>query len=266
MTNHELRIAKTIGITLGLAGLAVGMVGCGSEEPDVSAPVTRRAAPSGTTAPQVSRVVPVAELVAQLGIDDRIDLPEDKAPDSTDERKAVLEFFDALARGDDATFGGMITDADKYELQRLKEAGEWSETTANIDEIMVETGKSPLGLKCALAIIETGDNYQPQLWYYTKESDGFLFEAASSPPDIMNRLYGVNPIKVWHDIIAEEEELATKPDEEIQPFQVVVGEGGSRSGGGGPISDNAPGQRNPGLDQPIKAPGQGVPGPTPGGG
>ena len=101
---------------------------------------------------------------------------------ATAQRKAILEFFDAFARGDDQIAGEMMTLADQYELEDLVETGEWEITADLVTEVLLETGTSPHGMDCVLAIFEVGDSYQPQLWYYTPEGNGFVFEAVSASP------------------------------------------------------------------------------------
>jgi hypothetical protein len=263
MTNHNRGVVLTTSVIAGLT-LMSALPGCGGKDQAAQAPAVRRPEARPSPAPQVVRLASVAELMQELGIDQRVRLPENKAPDTTEKRRAVLEFFDAFARGDDAVASGLMTVPDQYELSQLVASGEWSTTTEGIDKVMLETGKSPLGLDCALAIYEVGDSYQPQMWYYTKDGDRFVFEAVSSPPEIMNRLYGADFIKVWFEILAEEDELAMKPDEQPEEIRVNISDvnteaGGSRTGDG-------PRGRNPGPSAPIPSPGRGIPGPTPGGG
>ena len=251
---------------LGIGCLCVTLFGCGGVEEEISAPrVARNAAPSAP-APSISRVVPIATLMDQLGIDERIVFPEDKAPEDTASRKALLEFFDAFARSDNHAVSDMLSVTDRYDLDQLVESGKWSETTDQITEILLEASKSPEGIPCVMAIFEIGDTYQPQLWYYDAERGDFLFEAASSPPNIIDRLYGLDPIAVWHEIIQEEMDIALLPDEEVIQTKVVVDDGPSRGGASASPGGDGPRGINPGIGAPIQAPGSGVPGPTPGGG
>lgn len=247
---------------LSLAFMSFGLIGCGGEEPVAQAPRVQRSASTATETAYV-RLVSISDLMNEMGIDTRVELSEDKAPGSTEQRKAVLEYFDSFARGDHVAAGSMMSMADQYELDQLVESGEWGATTEQITEIYVETGKSPHGLDCAFAIFEVGDTYQPQLWYYMKDGQDYVFEAVSAPPGIMNRLYGLNPIDVWHKILDDEEALANLPDEDVEIIQVVVGaasNSGERRG--------SEGQRGlaPSRGPPQPAPGRGIPGPTPGGG
>lgn len=250
-----------MGIGIGFLGFA--FVGCGGEDPDVAAPTVRRGASTPTMAEPVQSVIPVAELMDQLGIDDRIVWDEEKATSSTPARKAILGFFDAFSRGDYQSVSDMLPQTDRYELDRLVESGAWSKSTDQITEVLIETGDSPEGIECVLAIFEVGDTYQPQLWYFSEEGDHYVFDAVSTPPDIMNRLYGLDPIDVWHQILQEETDLASLLDEDVNPLQIVLDGRPSRGGNSGGLSGDGPGMRPSRTPPtPIPAPSRSVPAPT----
>lgn len=262
MMNHNAKRLLIGSSVLGLAFMNFGLTGCGGGEEEMAqAPRVQRTSSAASEA-SFARLVSIRDLMGEMGIDKRVELSEDKAPDSTEQRRAVLDYFDSFARGDHQAAGDMMSLADQFELEQLVESGEWKATAEQITEIYVETGKSPHGLDCAFAIFEVGDTYQPQLWYYMKDGQDFVFEAVSAPPGIMNRLYGLNPIDVWHRILDDEEELANTPDDDVEIIQVVVGDASSSGERRG--SD---GQRGlaPSRGPPMPAPGRGIPGPTPGG-
>jgi len=242
------------GVVIALAGLN----GCGGGESD--APAARSARPvARPTAPPPARrsaATSVAQLMSDLRIDERVMLAEDLAPKNNEDRVAVLEFFDAFARGDAETLRTMMSPVDQAELDALVEAGVWEETIAGITQIELETGRSPNGDKCALAIFEVDWDYQPQLWYYHSLGVGeYEFDAVACPPDIMNKLYGEDFIAKWHEILDEELALADKPDEEFEKPDVVLDEeeeeerSSSRGVGGGGKSPGrkpgGPGRRTP---------------------
>ncbi|MCZ6835020.1 MAG: hypothetical protein O7G85_04530, partial [Planctomycetota bacterium] len=89
--------------------------------------------------------------------------------------------------------------------------------------------------------------------YYSKSGNEMVFESVSSPPDIINRLYGTDHIKVWHDILEEEEALATKLDEEVAQ-EVVVLDSRLNSSGNGLGPNGQPGRNRP-TGPPRRAPG-----------
>jgi len=247
--------------TVGFAGatlILVGLSGCGGGEADAPAqtrarPITQPAAPPPPPRPTV---VPVSDLMAELRIDERIFLAEEAAPATTEDRTAVLTFFDAFARGDADDLREMMSLIDQSELEALVESGVWERTVEGIAEIALETGLSPSGDKCVLAIFEIAGEkeefrYEPQMWYYHSGPSGYQFDAVASPPGIMTMLYGDDFIARWHEILEEELALADKPDEIFEKPKVVVDEdeGSSSSSAGrktpGGRSPSAPGRRPP---------------------
>jgi hypothetical protein len=200
----------------------------------------------------------VEELMKELGIDSRVVMEENQAPDTTEERKVVLEFYDAIVRGDHASLGELLGEADKHELDDMVASGDWQRATGDaVKQVTVQCGSSEMG-KCTLGLFETGAQFQPQLWYYMGTVGDYRFEAAASPPGIVNRLSGSDWIAAWHKILAEELALADQPDDNVGPIQVDLtvrqSDGTSSAGGQGP----AKGRRGPG-DGPKQAP------PSPGG-
>ena len=218
MTNLRKRLFRLGGALL----LAAAPFGCGSEPPPTRQAVA--APPPPPTAPAKPRATAVAELMTQLGIDERVRLPEDKAPSTTEARMAILEFFDAFARGDDTALDTMLSGLDRAELEELVESGAWEETTSHITRIDVQSGQSPTGQACALAIFYVADDFQPQLWYYETHEDSATFDAVAAPPNIMERLSGTDWIAAWFDLLAEELALADMPDEEFAAPQKNYGD------------------------------------------
>jgi hypothetical protein len=139
MINPQLR-RSLVGVGCIVTTVALSVMGGCAEEPEPVAKAPR--APATPPPPPKPRVTPIAELMAQLKIDERIVLPEDKAPKTDPERIAVLEFFDAFARGDDRSLHGMMPLADGLELEALVENGQWASHTEQITEIELECGPS----------------------------------------------------------------------------------------------------------------------------
>ncbi len=247
------------GIGAAVAGFAcivvvAGLPGCGSDEPEPTAVVARNYTPPPPPPPKLT---PISELMAQLGIDERVRLPEDKAPDNDPARRAVLEFFDAFARGDDQAVASMISTADRLELEALVDSGTWDETTAQITRIDVQTGSDPQDPSdtCALAVLFVSDSFQPQLWHYGIDMDGPRFDAAPTPPGIMDRLSGVDWIAAWFEVLREEIALADKPDEVYRAPQKIYA-----TGVGGVGSSQGPGIQPDGPGNPLSPGGPGMPG------
>ncbi len=222
-------LSSALAIVLGMT-----LVGCGSSQPDpIAIPV---AAPSRPKAPRTPApvVTSVAQLMVELGIDDRVSLPEDMAPMNNPERKAVLEFFDSFARGDETVLGAMLTKVDRAELDDLVKSGAWADVTSKISGIDVQTGTSPHdGRPCTLAVFYVDGGFQPQLWAYNLDEDIPQFDAVAAPPNLMDRLYGEDWIAAWYEILDEEMALADKPDEEFVVPQQEVGDDTPRADGGG---------------------------------
>jgi hypothetical protein len=230
----------------------VALPGCGGE-PEKPKETTRRA--PEPTPPPPPRVLTVKELIRQMSIDPRVTMSEANAPSSTDERKGLLTFFDAFARGDVETLSGMLQPSEQVELSQLVASGQWSEAVSQITSIDLATGRSPLGQKAVLAIIELVEGYQPTLWYYQPTSVSMIFEAAPTPPGMIDRL-SKDWIESWHAILEEEIELAMTPDIEIEEDDEEYGSSstssnsgpaGVGSGGGNPPS-------NPGSPTAPKGP------------
>ncbi len=254
MTRHSRRV-------LGFTATAALLVGCGQSQPEqVAIPVAAPSRPAAPRTPPPPAVTSIAELMIELGIDRRVSLPEDLAPMSNPERRAVLEFFDSFARGDSTALGSMLTKLDREELDQLVQSGAWSETTARIEQIDVQTGHSPGGgLACALAVFFVGSSFQPQLWYYTIDENGAVFDAVATPPNLMDRLYGDDWIARWFEILDEELALADKPDEEFVIQQQDLSDDSNRprqSRGGPAVNPGSP----PGLPSSPGTPGPSGPG------
>lgn len=238
LTRHS---SGALAIVLGLT-----LAGCGGSQPDTAqiVPTVAPSRPKAPPTPPRPSVTPISQLMADLGIDERVSLPEDLAPPTDAARKAVLEFFDSFARGDQTALGSMLTKVDRDELDELVASGAWADVTGRITQIDVQTGTSPNdGQPCALAVFYVGGGFQPQLWYYNINDDGTQFASVAAPPNLMDRLHGDDWIAAWFKILDEEIALAEKPDEEFVVPQREVGDDTprpGRGGGGGPSSSPAP--------------------------
>jgi len=201
--------------------VVAALSGCGGEEEVATAPPPPPAPPKNVEPPKPP-YTPLSELMRDF--DSRLVWDEENAPKDDDVRIAILSFFDAQARGDETTFGDMLPLTDARELEKLVDSGRWEVTTGQIDRIEIEAGEDPTGSPVVMAIIETFNErdelvFQPQMWHYTVTPSESLFEAEASPPNIIEKLYGADRIARWFEILAEEWELANKPDEELEAFQ-----------------------------------------------
>lgn len=237
-----------------LAGGMVAVLAACGEEPPPPAPVVQ-APPPDPGPPPPPPVTPISELMVQLGIDERVNLPEDKAPGTDAERIAVLKFCDAFVRGNHASVRPMLSFPDQLQLDLLVEDGTWTEAATLVSRVDVQTGRSPEGDDAMLAIFHTGLQFQPQLWLMEATRDEAVFDALPTPPDIMNRLSGDDWISAWFDVNAAEIARATEPDEEVvipqQDFSEAAefdstGSGPGITPAGSPGSPGVPGRRMPG--------------------
>lgn len=256
MTNRRNSLA-TAGALLAGAAIVVAS-GCGGSSPPPSPVVVRDPAPPPP--PPKPKVTPIAELMTRLNIDPRVNLPEEKAPATDAQRKAVLEFFDGFARGDATAVRSMLSALDQRELDELVADGVWERTAKQISKIDVQTGSGPSGA-IALAVFGVGFEFQPQLWYYETNQEGAVFDAVSSPPEIMDKLAGTDWIAAWLAINEQELAMADQPDEAIPVKQKDVGDGESSGASGGPSGPERGPSGPPGKRPKPKGPPRRPPGP-----
>jgi len=251
---------RTLLKTAALSAIALAaLAGCGKkEEPVVEAPPP----PPPPPPPAAPKFTPIATLMTSLNIDERVRLPEEKAPDNDAARTAVLQFFDAFVRGDAASLAGMLSDDDRAELERLEKEGLWAKAVEGVQRVDLQTGQADDGMGHArtvvLALFYTGGDFQPQLWAY-QSGPSPSFSAEPTPPNIENQLSGEDWIAAWYKILADERTKADEPDEKIVIKGVNKDEqsdlasaeentGRPKRGGGG-----VPGRRPAG--EPIDPPG-----------
>jgi hypothetical protein len=198
--------------------------GCSGEEPQPQ--VTARAAPPPPPPPPAPTVKSVADLMQELNIDPRITLAEEHAPPTTEARIALLTFFDGFVRGDQQVVSAMLSPIDRPELDHLVRSGAWAETAKNITEAWIQSGKTEFG-DAVIARFDVGNTFQPQFWYYTVNGEEATFEAAPTPPGIIDQLAG-NWLEAWERINKNELLLAEKPDLEFEaPSQPTATDAGS---------------------------------------
>jgi hypothetical protein len=246
----------SVGLCVALTACALISQGCEEEPPPV---VQAPPPPPPPPPPAPPAVTPIEQLMIDLNIDPRVSLPEEKAPDNDPDRKAVLVFFDAFARGNEQAVKDMLSLADQLELEALVKSGSWQTTVKNIQSINVQAGAYDVN-KCALAVIEVGKGsrmtFQPQLWYYTTEEDAAKFEAVPTPPGIMDRLSGDDWIEAWHQLLDDEQRIALIDDEVEELVKRNVEGAGDTSSGSGPSGGGGKGGlRDPGSGAPVEAPG-----------
>lgn len=206
--------------TLGLAVVA----GCGGDEP---APVAEQAPPPVRVAqaPPAPKVMTVDALMASLGIDDRIFMDEGNAPSSTADRTAVLEFFDSFIRGQDGQVRPMLAERDREFLDVMIQLGSFEQIDAQVESVELVSGTAPDSRAAIMALYVRDGIDEYQLWYYDEQDGEYRFEAARTPPGIVDLLSGSPDewVNDWHLILDREMELASQPDIELR-VDAYVGE------------------------------------------
>ncbi len=243
------KLSKKVGFCALFGVMVLLPLGCAGEVEDEAPRTVRKVVDPGPPPPPP--VTAIDDLMEQMGIDERVVMPEESAPNTDEARRTVLSFFDAFARGDARTAGEMMEEQDKAQLDMMVEEGVWEEVTGDsILEIQIMTGRSPDGEYCALALFETEQSLslEPQLWQFDPRDVEPVFSAVPSPPGMIDRLSGDDWITGWFEILDEEVELALKPDEDLEVPQVDLDQApassGARTSGGS--SPTPPGGR-PGM-------------------
>ena len=129
-----------------LAVVACFGVGCNSD--DESPEVVVRNIPKAIPRPKAKTI---AEIQTKLSIDDRIYMAEENAPRDEVARVAILQFFNAMLHTDVSTLQSMLTLNDQTELLAMLDSGLES-YMQNISLVQLQTGFSPEGRSCVLAI------------------------------------------------------------------------------------------------------------------
>jgi hypothetical protein len=255
MRHHAVRGACCL--LLGM--MPVIIAGCSDPEP----PPPKREVKSAPVAPPPSFNCDLDQLREELEITDRVRLSQAEAPPNCQERRDVFSFFDAFIEADADTLRGYMASDDSLQLEAMINAGHFDDSVERVRNVTLQTGVSPEGRHCILAIYRLNEGgYEAQLWYYDQGQGGSngVFSAASQPPDIMNKLSGIDLVESWFKVLQAEAEIWQEYDYEIDDISEDVeapSPSSNRGSGGtlpsGPIGPGSPG-RSPG------GPGPGGPG------
>ncbi len=235
-----------------LVALSTSLIigGCAEEE---TKPIVKAAPPPPPPPPPPPALTPISDLMAQYDIDQRVELPEQFAPDSDPSRIAVLQFYDAMVRGDVPAMSVMLSFEDKDELMKMDSDGTFGSAVEDIASVQLRSGYNPNGEEAVVAILQTYDSYQPQLWLFTADDyGGSEFSSEATPVNVMDKLSGNDWISSWYQLLDQELAVAMQLDEAIQaPIRDLnKGEDAEISGGGG-SNPGGPGRgRQPNRDAP----------------
>lgn len=219
MMNLEYRsLARPTAALVGLAILAAGLTGCGEEPPPPPPPVTQNHTPPPPP------VTPISQLMAEMNIDPRVELPEERAPSTDSQRRAVLTFINQFVTGDSSGLSRSLTPMDREQLDILLASGDWQNAVQSVEKVQVRTasGAGPLGQVAVLALFWTKTGFEPTMWYMTESAGQATFEAGPTPDNVLSKMSGDDMIAEWHRIVLQEQELADAPDEELQRMQIFL--------------------------------------------
>lgn len=258
-------MARTLCLGLLLVSATL-LAGCSKEEEKKQV-----AAPPPPPPPPPAPRCPLDQLRTELQISDKVVISEAEAPPNCDDRRNILVFFDAFVNGHSDTLREMMDPEDSIQLEAMINANHLESSSTRIREVSLQTGTSPEGRSCVLALYLLDDGYVAQLWYYKDVFGASNFEAAPQPPDVVERLSGTDLIESWFTVLQKERELYEEYDEQVDDLTPQAetsntgsgwGSGGSRTGGGGvptgPIGPGGPGGPNP--NGPVGPGGPGGPG------
>lgn len=235
-----------------LVALSTSLIigGCAEEEPE---PIVKAAPPPPPPPPPPPALTAISDLMAQYDIDQRIQLSEEFAPGNDPSRIAVLQFYDAMVGGDVPAMSVMLSNTDKDELMVMDADGSFADAIAEIGSVQLRCGYTPGGDEAVVAILQTYDDYQPQLWRFTADEYGSSkFSSGPTPVNVMDKLSGNDWISSWYQLLDQELAVAMELDEAIQaPIRDLnKGDDAEISGGGG-SNPGGPGRgRQPNRDAP----------------
>ena len=235
-----MNLIKSLVLAAMIATVSCFIVGCGSgdEEVEQTQQVVRNI-PKAKPRPKAKTTT---ELQSSLSIDDRIYMDELDSPRDEASRVAVLQFFNAILHTDVSTLQGILSLRDQAELRAMMDSG-LEEYLQNVSMVQLQTGSSPDGQSCVLALFEIGLNYQVQLWYYQNTGNGFTFESGSTRPNLVGSLSG-NWIANYFEQRDKQMEIANQPD--VGLSYTLAGEATtSDSRDSGPRPPSGPGPQGP---------------------
>ena len=258
------RADRSIGLLrsllIGSSAALVLLTGCGGEE---EAKPLVQAEPEVVVdrTPPPPPVTPVSELMAKYGIDDRVRLMEQDAPGTDAERIAVLQFFHAMM-AQHSEFEKMLSSEDRMEFNTMMQGDAMSNAIAEISEVRLQCGASPDFKPAVVAIIETYDGWQPQLWTYQISSNSMaglppVFTSGPTPLSVMSKLSGSGQVQQWYQLLDEELTIANRPEEDAESVKVDMSNelnDVSETGSGGPGPGGMPGRVKPKNDRKFDAP------------
>lgn len=153
----------------------------------------------------------------QYGIDNRIAMAENYAPNNDADRIAILKFFHTMVSGDTPTLSTMLTPRDRPELAALEADGSFQNAISEIGAVEVRSGITPGGDSAVVAVIQTYSDFHPQLWrFQADEFGGAEFSSGPMPLNVLEKLSGDDWVNRWYQLLDEEIAIAMQLDEEVE--------------------------------------------------
>jgi len=118
---------RSLGAPLLALMLAAPLGGCGGEKQEEQA-----AAPAPRPAP-----IEPADPLAGVELDERVEFPPQRAPESPELAEAIADLANALAAGDADRFAQRLTEPAEAVLRDLEQRGDWGSATASIETVRV---------------------------------------------------------------------------------------------------------------------------------
>lgn len=236
---------RGVHLTIGSAVLALAPIlligGCG-EDPKTELVSSEKETTVDTT-PKKASVTKVKDLMLEYGIDPRIVLEENDAPDTNPERIAILTFFHNMITADKTKFPLMLSSQDRMEFSGLQETGIFEEAVMDISKVKLQGGSSPDYQPAVVAIMfmQSTNDLPAQLWTYQVDVNGgtSTFTSAPTPLEFIDKYGADGQVDTWYRLLGEEDALAMALDEALEIPKInasVELETPASGSGGGPSS------------------------------
>jgi len=209
-------------------------VGCGDDAP----PPPDKSKRKVVAQPKGPSTTPVADLMTQNDIDDRIWMEDRLAPTTDQRRVLVLKFFNGFVTGDADAIRPFLADVEQRELDALVASGALQQLAADIEGLEIQSGSTHEGRPAVIGLYEFADRIEGQMWEIDDQGGGLTFMAAPAPPGLCDQL-GADPFADWYAVVAREQarmdesDLGTETAAAIEPPEDESAIGGGSSGGGG---------------------------------
>ena len=133
------------------------------------------------------------------------------------------------------------------EFNSMMQGDTMGDAIGQITEIRLQCGASPDFKPAVVAIIETYDGWQPQLWTYQISSNPMaglppMFTSGPTPLSVMSKLSGSGQVQQWYQLLDEELTIANRPEEDAEAVKVDMRNelnGVSETGSGAPVGREA---------------------------